>query len=134
MGAINFNKTYLVTGIIACLICIVLGAFGAHALKAMLGPSEIATWKLGTEYQFMHGLALILLSLFHSIESKLIKWSYIAFLLGILLFSGSLYLLTFKSVLLPSALSIIGPLTPIGGILLILGWLFFLLAIFKHQK
>lgn len=116
------------------MICIILGAFGAHAIKAMLGPSDVAIWKLGTEYQFLHGITIIVLSLFAHISPNLIKWSYRALLGGVFLFSGSLYFLTFRSVLENGFIKFIGPLTPIGGTLFIIGWILFLIAIIKHKS
>ena len=127
---ININKSFAITGAIICGIAIILGAFGAHALKSMVGPSTVDTWVLGTRYQLFHGIAILIIALFPG--RSFLKIVYRLMILGIICFSGSLYLLTFKSVLSDGALSIIGPITPIGGVLLITSWFYLAYGIYKH--
>ena len=127
---ISINKRIAITGAIICGIAIILGAFGAHALKSMVGPSTVDTWVLGTRYQMFHGLAILIIALFPS--KAFLKTVYRLMILGIICFSGSLYLLTFKSVLADGALSIIGPITPIGGGLLTASWFYLAFGIYKN--
>lgn len=128
-SGIIINKKLAATGAILCGIAILLGAFGAHALKSMFGPSTVATWVLGTRYQLFHGLALLILSVFP--KRSFLNTVYYLMLTGIIFFSGSLYFLTFKTVLASGFISIIGPITPIGGVLLISSWLYLAYNIIK---
>ena len=101
------------------------GAFGAHALKEVLSPERLASFEVGVRYQIFHGLALILLGLITiKIDTKGTTATALCFLLGTILFSGSIYGLCFDG---PRWL---GPITPMGGSLLILGWLTLSLTLF----
>lgn len=128
------NKLLLNGGILNCLISVLLGAFAAHSLQNIIDAKAISTFQIGVRYQFYHGLALLFCALYYKMVGKsFIKIAGILFLLGITLFSGSLYLLAFNRVIdLPARL--IGPLTPIGGVFFILGWLCLLLGNFKNKK
>ncbi|MBL7924043.1 MAG: DUF423 domain-containing protein [Bacteroidia bacterium] len=115
--------TLLRTGAIAAAMAVIFGAFGAHKLKEVLDVAELANWETACRYQFYHALALLLtalLSLNHN--QKHCKTAALLFGLGILFFSGSLYLLSLRNVLNISA-SWLGPITPIGGLFFISGWL-----------
>ncbi|RLD20361.1 MAG: DUF423 domain-containing protein [Bacteroidetes bacterium] len=113
-------KKHIVT--ITCVIMAVavgLGAFGAHALKDVLTTDQLVVWKTATFYHFIHGLALLVLSIVYQLRpSKWLWTSIISLLVGIILFSGSLYLLT------TMGWRWLGPVTPIGGLAFILGWIF----------
>jgi len=115
----------IVAGVINCLLAVVLGAFGAHALKNHLTESTLAIWHTAQEYAFYHGLALILLGLWQNQINYSGRKTATFFLVGIILFSGSLYLLALTNI------KQFGFITPVGGISLILGWVFWLLQIFK---
>jgi uncharacterized membrane protein YgdD (TMEM256/DUF423 family) len=127
---IVINKKFAITGALICGVAIILGAFGAHALKSIVGPSTVETWVLGNRYQMFHGLAILIISLFPS--KSFLQTVFRLMILGIVFFSGSLYLLTFKSILTDSALNIIGPITPIGGVLLIASWFYLAYSIYKN--
>ena len=109
-------------GAIFALTAVVLGAFGAHALKSVLESAQLETFEIGVRYQFYHALGLILLGLLqpHLPAKRLtnIGWLFVA---GIFFFSGSLYLLATQAAIGVN-LSWLGPITPIGGSLLIAGW------------
>lgn len=124
------NKRILLLTSVCGALAVVFGAFGAHALKAVLTTAQLANWETAVNYQFVHTLALLGLSLMPANRQiKLASWF---FGIGILLFSGSLYLLSLRDVLgLPVA--ILGPITPIGGLFFILGWIFLLLSTFKQK-
>ncbi|MDH5394073.1 MAG: DUF423 domain-containing protein [Gammaproteobacteria bacterium] len=114
----------LISGISAGL-SVVLGAFASHGLKKKISAEMLAAFKTGVDYQFYHSFALALvgLSLIASNidESTFLTWAFICFVVGIVFFSGSLYLLALTKK------KIFGPVTPLGGLFFILGWLFFIL-------
>ncbi|NNL67799.1 MAG: DUF423 domain-containing protein [Myxococcales bacterium] len=96
---------------------VALGAFGAHGLKGRLGPSGLATWQTAVEYHLIHVVALLALVLFGSATGRSIQPAAASFVAGIVLFSGSLYALALGG---PRWL---GPVTPLGGLAFIVGWL-----------
>ncbi|TAM10135.1 MAG: DUF423 domain-containing protein [Nevskiaceae bacterium] len=102
---------------------VVCGAFGAHALRARLAPDLLAVWHTAVEYQLFHALALIAVAILMWVRPM--PWLGVAaacFALGVLVFSGSLYLLVLSSV------RVLGAVTPIGGVLLIAGWIALLVS------
>ena len=103
---------------LALVIAVALGAFGAHALRDVLSERQLEVWKTGVDYHFYHGLGMLLLTGIYILRPN--KWLSRAIILlftGIVLFSGSLYLLTTLE------WNFLGPVTPVGGITFILGWL-----------
>ena len=98
-------------------LAVVAGAFGAHALRSQVSPAMLATWNTAVQYHLLHSVVLLALGLFSHTTQKGVDLPSWLFLLGILLFSGSLYGLVLTQQ------SWLGPVTPIGGILLIAGWL-----------
>lgn len=99
-----------------------LGAFGAHGLKTVLSVEAMLIWEKAVHYQFFHTLAgLAALIWLQNTQNQRIQYAIIAFLIGIVCFSGSLYVLACKE-MLPLNLSLIGPITPIGGIFFMMGW------------
>jgi uncharacterized membrane protein YgdD (TMEM256/DUF423 family) len=125
------NRKILITASLFGAIAVVLGAFGAHGLKNLIPADALTIWAKGVEYQFYHTLALLFLS--QMPESKLIRLAHVFFSLGILFFSGSLYLLATRTVTDISFVNYIGPVTPIGGLLLIVGWGMLLLSALKSK-
>ena len=107
--------------ILFCLSAVILGAFGAHSLKEVLSESQLNSFQTGIRYQFFHGLAILILSLnskqFTDRLSSIIK----IMSAGIILFSFSIYLLNIQD-LVGFSMSYLGPITPIGGLLLITSW------------
>jgi uncharacterized membrane protein YgdD (TMEM256/DUF423 family) len=107
---------------------VLLGAFGAHALKSILSPEKLQSYETGVRYQLIHGLALIALSIYcqqnliNYTTNKGIGWAAHFFIVGTCLFSGSIYGLAILSVIQPSWTFLLGPITPIGGLGLMLGW------------
>lgn len=120
-------RLFILAGTISGFISVALGAFAAHGLKEQLSPLLLNTFKTGVEYQFMHALALILIAIVMHIKPtiKLYQTAGIAFLIGILLFSGSLYILAL------TGLKYFGIITPIGGVAFLIGWVYFTLAAWK---
>lgn len=102
------------------LLAVVLGAFGAHALEARLSAEQQATWETAVHYQFFHALALMGVALLAERHgNRALTWAGWCFVAGILCFSGSLYLLSWG---LQGWSGVLGPITPIGGLLFIAGW------------
>jgi uncharacterized membrane protein YgdD (TMEM256/DUF423 family) len=98
-------------------IAVVAGAFGAHALKARLDPGQLESWATAAQYHLLHSVVLLALGLFAAYSGRPVKLPASLFSAGIVLFSGSIYLLVLTK------MRWLGPVTPIGGLLLILGWL-----------
>ncbi|MEE9437827.1 MAG: DUF423 domain-containing protein [Saprospiraceae bacterium] len=106
------------------MLAVVLGAFGAHVLKEKLSITHLSTFKTGVMYHFYHVLALFCVVIYHQlIPSKYVRWAGICFIIGIFLFSGSLYLLSTRDILGITNYKWLGPITPIGGLFFIFGWL-----------
>ncbi len=125
-----FNRFFLYSAALLGLSGVVIGAFGAHALPKLLGPTDyaqaIAPYKTGVEYHFYHSLVLLAVAFLPANRlSKLAGWF---FIIGIVLFSFSLYALAL------SGIKMFGAITPFGGILMILGWLMLMLYAWRAPK
>ena len=130
---INMDKRILSTGAILGMIAIIFGAFGAHALKKVLSIEQLSTFETGVRYQMYHALFLLFFGLMKDVPQKTKKTIYFLVLFGVILFSGSIYLLATND-LTSFDFKIIGFVTPIGGLLLILGWGVFLLNIMNKKS
>ncbi len=105
-------------------LAVIIGAFGAHALAPHMNDVQVQNYKTASMYHFVHALLLMVLGFFHlSFANKVIQQSFTLVFLGIIFFSGSLYILSIKPLIGGDIWNILGPVTPIGGLLLILGWL-----------
>lgn len=110
----------------------VLGAFGAHGLKKLVGAETVGTYQTGVQYQMYHAFALIIIGvLFERAQSNYFVWAGWLFFTGIILFSGSLYLLASLKAMNKVGVSGIGIITPIGGLLFVFGWLMLLVGLLK---
>jgi len=106
---------------------VLLGAFGAHALRARLSPDLLAVWKTAVEYQFYHAFALALVGLLlRGVADRALDLSGLCFAAGVVVFSGSLYALALSNV------RVLGAITPIGGLLFIAGWSVLLYALMRR--
>ena len=122
------NQTILLTGAISMALAVLLGAFGAHALKKILSPEMLTIYHTGVEYQFYHALGLLAVgTIGWHFPSKWIRWSGLLLTAGIILFSGSLYVLSF------SGIKVLGAITPIGGISFVIGWIFLAVGVWKAE-
>ena len=121
-------SVFLFLGTTFAFLGVVFGAFGAHALKTMITPELLAVYQTGVTYQMWHAFGLIAIALIqqHDPQSMLLKWAGALMFLGIVLFSGSLYLLAILD--LPA----LGKITPIGGVSFLISWS--LLVIFSGKK
>ena len=121
------------TGVIIAALSIMMGAFGAHLLKDILSEKALALYETGIKYQLYHAFALIIAGILYQLSpDKKIKIASTLFLLGILFFSGSLYILSYKINNNIEGLKWVGPITPLGGLCFIAGWIF--LAIGYKRK
>ena len=111
----------ITTATILGMIAIILGAFGAHALKKFLSIAQLATFETGVRYQMYHALFLLFIGLFDELTDAVKKTIYYLVLSGVILFSGSIYLLATND-LISFDFKRIGFVTPIGGLLLIMAW------------
>jgi uncharacterized membrane protein YgdD (TMEM256/DUF423 family) len=114
-------------------LAVALGAFGAHGLESVTTDEKIHhSFQTAVLYQFFHALALLAIGIIAgSYAGKWISRAATMMIIGVILFSGSLYLISILKIQGYAGIKFIGPLTPLGGIFLILGWLFFLLAVSK---
>jgi len=111
------------TGAILGALAVVLGAFGAHALREILSDKGLALWETAVRYHFYHALALLVIGLLYDrVPSSRLRLASGLFVVGFLLFCGSLYALSFREVAAIN-LSWLGPITPLGGVCFILAWL-----------
>ena len=120
------RKTLAMAGALIALAT-VLGAFGAHALKGQLSVDKLQVYETAVRYHFLHSLGLLAIGvLLRSMDVEGLRWSAILVLTGVILFSGSLYLLTF------GAPRLLGVVTPIGGLALIAGWTLFAVTVLRQ--
>jgi uncharacterized membrane protein YgdD (TMEM256/DUF423 family) len=128
-------KMFLVCGSILSALAVILGAFGAHALKSKLSVENIATFETGVKYQMYHSFALILIFLLSSkINSPLLNYAGVLFLIGIIFFSGSIYLLSCREVFgIEEWKRFLGPITPLGGLCFISGWICVIISSIKFK-
>ncbi len=118
------HKTFLKTASFFGALGVILGAFGAHQLKNILSESAISIFETAVRYMFYHVFALLAVAiLYQQFPNKLLKSAGIFFIVGIILFSGSLFVLTYKEALVLPGLKWAGPITPLGGACFIAGWI-----------
>jgi uncharacterized membrane protein YgdD (TMEM256/DUF423 family) len=116
-------RNFLLIGALAGVLGVTLGAFGAHGLRGRLSPDMLAIFETGVRYHMYHALALVLVAvLMTRLDGWLIHAAGWSFAIGIVLFSGSLYLLAI------TGQRLLGAITPLGGIAFILGWAFLAIA------
>lgn len=126
-------RNYLFLAAVFGGLAVALGAFGAHGLQKITSDEKILHgFQTAVQYQVYHALALLAMAgLFEKFDATWLKRSGFCFAVGIILFSGSLYLLTFLKIQESSTIRFVGPITPLGGLFFIVGWLFLLIAAFK---
>jgi uncharacterized membrane protein YgdD (TMEM256/DUF423 family) len=131
------NKLTLI-GILGS-VAVALGALGAHYLKSkietgLITIDQVNGFDTGVKYHIYHTLAMLIVFLLaKQIQSKYLKWAFNCFLIGIILFSGSLYLLCTRNLFHADWLSFLGPITPIGGLFFIAGWVLLAMVGFKKE-
>ena len=129
------RKSFLIAGAVSAAMAVALGAFGAHGLQKIISDDKlIPSFQTGVQYHLYHSLAIILTGIiFNFFSNRKIFWAGFSFIIGIILFSGSLYLLTFLKHNGSNLSGVIGPITPIGGVMFIAGWILLAFGIL-HRK
>ncbi len=123
------NKNFLTAGALFAAVAVICGAFGAHFLKTKLSAEGLQTFETAVRYQFYHAFALLVTGiLYKEFSNKLLKWAGNLFIAGIILFSGSLYILCGVQ-----SLKWIGAITPFGGLCFITGWILLAAVITKKN-
>ncbi|MFL1894710.1 DUF423 domain-containing protein [Aquimarina sp. 2-A2] len=123
----------LITGAMLGVLAVILGAFAAHGLEQFVSTKEIASFRTGVTYQMYHALLCLFLGIFGEIGSAWQRRIFNFLLSGIILFSGSIYLLV-VDVIFGINLSAIGFITPLGGLLLIISWILLVISLFKIRQ
>jgi len=118
----NFNKKITVLAAIMGTLTIIIGAFGAHGLKEIVSEKTITSFETGVRYQMYHVIVILIIGFSAFIDQKTQKWVSRFFIVGILLFSGSIYLIVMKDIFFINT-KILSIATPVGGLFLIIGWL-----------
>ncbi len=122
-------KNYLVLTAILGILTIILGAFGSHALASKLSAESLKSFETAVQYQFFHVIVLLFVNTYSKFSDKTKKNASLLFFLGILFFSGSIYLITIGGI----AAKTIWFVTPLGGLLLIAGWSYLLITFLKKK-
>ena len=127
------HRWFLITASLIGALSVALGAFAAHGLKQIVPADVVTTFETGVRYQFYHAFALLFVAiLYEKYAGSLLQWAGNCFQIGIILFSGSLYVLTALKATDTVGVSKIGILTPFGGLFFIAGWILMVLAFIKR--
>lgn len=126
------NKKITGTAAFLVALTIAIGAFGAHGLKKLVDAAALTSFETGVRYQMYHALALFVIGLTPFISEKLKGRVFWLFISGIVLFSGSIYLLSLQEVF-PFSVEWIAFLTPLGGLLFIAGWVWLAIGVLKNK-
>ena len=119
------DKTFMLIGAVAAFLAVAFGAFGAHGLRERISPEMLAVFETGARYQMYHALAILIVAgTMARMDGWLIKTAGWLFTAGIVLFSGSLYLLALTGV------TVLGAITPLGGLAFLAGWACLIIAAF----
>ena len=127
------KKKIIVTACVFGALAVIAGAFGAHGLEGKLSPKDMDVWHTAVQYQFYHVFALLFLSMLTRYKTRLVNDCYNLFTTGVIFFSGSLYLLSTNELTGWGWLLVLGPITPIGGLILIAGWIVLAVVPFKER-
>jgi uncharacterized membrane protein YgdD (TMEM256/DUF423 family) len=128
------HKGFLKTAFILGALTVAFGAFGAHALKEMVSQRVLVIFETAVRYQFYHLIALIVVAiLYKEFKNKWMLAAGYLFIAGIILFSGSLYMLCFVQGLVLPGYKWLGPITPFGGLSFITGWIMMFIAVLKKK-
>ena len=128
-------KSVLIKSGVLGIIAVLGGAFGAHALKEVLTSEQLMSFNTGVRYQLIHAVVLLFIFLLMTkYENKQFKIAAQLIFWGVILFSGSIYIFTLKNLIGLELLKYVGPITPIGGLLIITGWLFIILGGIKLKE
>ncbi|WJG08241.1 DUF423 domain-containing protein [Aliiglaciecola sp. LCG003] len=122
-------KFLLAFSAISACLSVLLGAFAAHALKAQIGPESLGYFKTAVQYQMIHSIGVLVMAVFyHQWKNVWLLWGARSLAAGIVLFSGSLYVLALTDI------SWVGPITPLGGLFFVAGWICLLVAAYEYEN
>lgn len=127
------KTTTLIIASVYGMLSIILGAFGAHLLKKILTPDRLESFETGVRYQMYASFFLLIIGFFLKFDTLAEKWASWLMIIGTLLFSGSIYLLSFQNIWNVN-LKFLGPITPLGGLMMILSWGILLYYFIKNQN
>lgn len=128
------ERKWIIAGLLLLITGIVLGAFGAHALKELITePGKLVIFETGVRYQLIHALGFLVVPFVARHYAVNTKWIFRFLLAGVLCFSVSLYMLTLKDLLEIPGIKFFGPVTPFGGLLMILGWTVLLAHVIRKR-
>ncbi|MCM3783247.1 DUF423 domain-containing protein [Neobacillus mesonae] len=121
-------KKWIVTGSILAMLSVMIGAFGAHIIEPIIGEERLSTYETGVQYHMMHALGILMIGFIGNSfgSSKALEWAGRMLLIGIILFSGSLYVLSITGI------GILGAITPLGGICFITGWILTAVSVWRR--
>ncbi|WP_315795142.1 DUF423 domain-containing protein [Paenibacillus sp. BIC5C1] len=124
------QRKWMMLGAVLTMLSVAIGAFGAHMLKEKIGADAIAVYETGVQYHMIHAIGLLIVGLTAGQlgPSTKLKWAARLLFIGIIIFSGSLYVLSI------SGIKILGAITPIGGVAFIVGWLLLALDVWQRGK
>jgi uncharacterized membrane protein YgdD (TMEM256/DUF423 family) len=129
------NRNFLSVAALLGALSVALGAFAAHQLRTMASADTVAIFETGVRYQFYHTFALFLVAfLSERLHNKWMIWAGNCFIMGVILFCGSLYALTALAIAESTHRTLVGIATPIGGMFFILGWIFLYVGVTKKEK
>lgn len=126
------KQIVLIVGGVYGILAIILGAFGAHAFKSLLTADKLESFEVGVRYQMYHAILLLVLGFFLNFENSIEKWSAWNLIFGTFLFSFSIYFLAFSKYWNLN-LKFLGPITPLGGLLMIIGWALLIFSFVKTK-
>ncbi|MBA9027928.1 MULTISPECIES: DUF423 domain-containing protein [Bacillaceae] len=120
-------KLFIILGAINAFVAVALGAFGAHGLEGKISDKYLAVWQTGVHYQMFHAIGLLIIGvLLGKMSSPIMNWSGWLMFAGIILFSGSLYVLSV------SGIKVLGAITPLGGVAFLVAWVLLIVATVKY--
>jgi uncharacterized membrane protein YgdD (TMEM256/DUF423 family) len=132
MQTSDMHKVFLLIGTVLAGLAVALGAFGAHGLRKIVDADTVAVYQTGVQYQMYHALALLGVGILADrINNSFVGYAGFLFIGGVVLFSGSLYLIASLKAMNKEVSTAIGIMTPIGGLLFILGWIMLFIALLK---
>ena len=126
------KQIVLIAGALYGAVSVILGAFGAHAFKKFLSPEKLASFETGVKYQMYHALLLLLIGFYFSFQNSMEKSAAWSVMIGTFLFSVSIYFLSFAEHW-GVKLKWLGPVTPLGGLLMIIGWVLLIFCFLKKN-
>jgi len=127
------TRQIIITAIILMVLGIILGAFGAHGLKGKVSPEKIASFETGVRYQMLNALGLLAIAALKPVFHFPLRTVFVLILCGVVLFSGSIYGLTFQEMAGMDLGKVLGPVTPLGGLLMIAGWMVLLIRVIRDK-